>query len=127
MGITKKYQLKISQDTVRRICDDILKLKSLKIDEKTLEIVKRQGYILLGFDGQDPGGDAPSIWCFMDLISNRVLATYKFNSLLLPLFLILHINRTGLMLCYFISIIQTISIGVSHGRIGFVFIYFLTI
>jgi len=79
--LTKKYQLKISKDTVRRICDDILKLKSLKIDEKTLEIVKKQGYILLGFDGQDPGGDAPSIWCFMDLISNRVLATYKFDML----------------------------------------------
>jgi len=79
--LTKKYQLKISKDTVRRICDDILKLKSLKIDEKTLEIVKKQGYILLGFDGQDPGGDAPSIWCFMDLISNRVLATYKFDSI----------------------------------------------
>ena len=79
--LTKKYQLKISKDTVRRICDDILKLKSLKIDEKTLEIIKKQGYILLGFDGQDPGGDAPSIWCFMDLISNRILATYKFDML----------------------------------------------
>ena len=79
--LTKKYQLKISKDTVRRICDDILKLKSLKIDEKTLEIIKKQGYILLGFDGQNPGGDAPSIWCFMDLISNRILATYKFDML----------------------------------------------
>lgn len=79
--LTKKYQLKISKDTVRRICDDILKLKSLKIDEKTFEIIKKQGHILLGFDGQDPGGDAPSIWCFMDLISNRVLATYKFDNL----------------------------------------------
>lgn len=78
--LIRKNQLKISEDTVRRICDDILKLKALKIDEKTLEIVKRQGYVLLGFDGQDPGGDAPSIWCFMDLISNRVLATYKFDS-----------------------------------------------
>ena len=79
--LTKKYQLKISKDTVRRICDDILKLKSFKIDEKTLEIIQEQGQILLGFDGQDPGGDAPSIWCFMDLISNRILATYKFDKL----------------------------------------------
>ncbi len=79
--LTKKYQLKISKDTVRRICDDILKLKSLKIDEKTLEIIKKQGYIVLGYDGQDPGGNAPSIWCFMDLISNRILATYKFDML----------------------------------------------
>ncbi|KKN04722.1 hypothetical protein LCGC14_1094550 [marine sediment metagenome] len=46
-----------------------------------MEIIKKQGYILLGFDGQDLGWDAPSIWCFMDLISNRVLATYKFDKL----------------------------------------------
>lgn len=79
--LIKKYQLNISQDTVSRICDDILKLKSLKIDEKTLKIIRNQGYILLGFDGQDPGGDAPALWNFMDLISNRVLATRKFESL----------------------------------------------
>ncbi len=79
--LTKKYQLTISPDTVSRICDDILKLKSLKIDEKTLQIIREQGYILLGFDGQDPGGDAPALWNFMDLISNRVLATRKFESL----------------------------------------------
>ncbi|GAG39473.1 unnamed protein product, partial [marine sediment metagenome] len=46
-----------------------------------LEIIRNQGYILLGFDGQDPGGDAPALWNFMDLISNRVLATRKFESL----------------------------------------------
>ena len=76
-----KHQLEISIDTVRRMYDDVLKLKSNKIDEKTKEIVQKQGFILLGLDGQDPGGDAPSIWCFMDLVSNRVLATRKFDSL----------------------------------------------
>jgi len=79
--LIKKYNLGISPDTVSRICDDILKLKSLKIDEKTLQIIREQGYILLGFDGQDPGGDAPALWNFMDLISNRDLATRKFESL----------------------------------------------
>ena len=79
--LTKKYQLFISVETVTRMCDDILLLKSLKIDEKTLQIIREQGHILLGFDGQDPGGDAPALWNFMDLISNRVLATYKFDSL----------------------------------------------
>lgn len=74
------YQLDISSATIARMCDDILQLKSLKIDEKTLEIIQEQGYILLGLDGQDPGRDAPSIWCFMDLISNRILATRKFDS-----------------------------------------------
>ena len=56
-------------------------LKSRKIDEKTKEIIQDQGFILLGLDGQDPGGDAPSIWCFMDLVSGRILATRKFDSL----------------------------------------------
>lgn len=76
-----KYRLSISQDTVRRMSDDVLKLKSLKIDEKTVEIIRNQGFILLAMDGQDPGGTAPSIWCFIDLCSNRVLATRKFDSL----------------------------------------------
>lgn len=79
--LIKKYELDISIDTVSRICDDILKLKSFKIDEKTVEIMRVQGFILLGFDGQNPGGDAPALWNFMDLISNRVLATRKFESL----------------------------------------------
>jgi len=79
--LIKKYDLEISEDTVSRMCDDVLMLKSLKIDEKTLQIIREQGYILLGFDGQDPGGDAPALWNFMDLISNRVLATRKFDSL----------------------------------------------
>lgn len=79
--LTKKYQLSISLETINRMCDDVLMLKSLKIDEKTLQIIREQGHILLGFDGQDPGGDAPALWNFMDLISNRVLATRKFDSL----------------------------------------------
>ena len=76
-----EYRLDISGETVQRIYEDVLKLKSLKIDERTKEIVQKQGFILFGLDGQDPGGDAPSIWCFMDLVSNRILATRKFDSL----------------------------------------------
>jgi len=79
--LTLKYGLSISLDTVSRMCDDVLKLKALKIDENTLEIVRKQGSILLALDGQDPGGVAPSIWCFVDLCSNRILATRKFDSL----------------------------------------------
>ncbi|MHA1395567.1 MAG: hypothetical protein ACTSRZ_18855 [Promethearchaeota archaeon] len=76
-----EYQLEISIDIVRHMYEDVLQLKSLEIDENTMEIIQKQGFILLGLDGQDPGGDAPSIWCFMDLVSNRVLATRKFDSL----------------------------------------------
>ena len=79
--LKKKYQLSISLETTSRMCEDVLMLKSLKIDEKTLKIIRKQGYILLGLDGQDPGGNAPALWNFMDLISNRVLATRKFDSL----------------------------------------------
>lgn len=78
--LTTKYQLDISSATIGRMCDDILMLKALKIDEKTKRIISKQGFILLGLDGQDPGGDSPSIWCFMDLISNRILATRKLES-----------------------------------------------
>ncbi len=81
LRLTLKHRLKISPDTVSRMCDDVLKLKSLKIDEKTFEIIREQKFILLALDGQDPGGKLPSIWCFIDLCSNRVLATRKFDSL----------------------------------------------
>ena len=79
--LTKKHALEISIDTIRRMCDDIIMLKATKIDEKTIEIVRAQGCILLGFDGQDPGDNLPSIWNFMDLLSDRVLNTHKFESL----------------------------------------------
>lgn len=79
--LTLKHGLSISPDTVSRMSDDVLKLKALKIDEKSLEIIQEQGFILLALDGQDPGGSVPSIWCFLDLCSNRVLATRKFDSL----------------------------------------------
>jgi hypothetical protein len=79
--LNEKYNLDISIDTVRRMCDDVLKLKALKIDERTKEIIEKQGFILFGFDGQDPGSDSPAIWSFKDMISNRILATYQFESL----------------------------------------------
>lgn len=79
--MSKKYTIIISEATISRMCDDILKLKSLKIDEKTREIIHNQKRILLCLDGQDPGGNTSAIWCFLDLLSNRVLATYKFDSL----------------------------------------------
>ena len=46
-----------------------------------MEIIGKQGYILLGLDGQDLDGDFPPIWCFMDMVSDRILATRKFDSL----------------------------------------------
>jgi len=100
------YQLDISSATIGRMCDDILMLKSLKIDERTLEIIQEQGYILLGLDGQDPGSDAPSIWCFMDLVSNRILATRKFDSLNHE---ILHDTIEEILKLYGVNIIGWVS------------------
>jgi hypothetical protein len=74
-------KLEISEDTIRRISDDVILLKAFKIDQKTREKIQKQGKIILAFDGQDPDGNAPGIWCFLDLISGRVLATVKFESL----------------------------------------------
>jgi len=72
---------RISPATISRMCDDILKVKSFNIDLKTHAMIQEQGFILLGMDGQDPGTNAPAIWAFMDLISNRILATVKFETL----------------------------------------------
>ncbi len=71
----------ISLATLSRMCDDILKVKSFNIDLKTHDIIQEQGFILLGMDGQDPGTNAPAVWVFMDLMSNRILATAKFDTL----------------------------------------------
>lgn len=71
----------ISLATISRMCDDILKVKSFNIDLKTHAMIQEQGFILLGMDGQDPGTNAPALWAFMDLISNRILATVKFETL----------------------------------------------
>lgn len=71
----------ISLATISRMCDDILKVKSFNIDLKTYEIIQKQGFILLGLDGQDPGTNAPAVWLFMDLISNRILTSVKFDTL----------------------------------------------
>ena len=40
--LNEKYDLDISLDTVRRMCDDVLKLKALKIDERTKEIIREK-------------------------------------------------------------------------------------
>jgi hypothetical protein len=73
--------LQISKDSVARICDDLLELKAFRIDERTHDIIHAQNVILLGFDGQDPGGDNDALWLFIDMISGRILASRYFESL----------------------------------------------
>lgn len=71
----------ISIDSICRMTDDILLLKAHSIDNCTFDIISKQGMILLGVDGQNPGGNGPSLWLFMDLLSGRVLSTQLFTSL----------------------------------------------
>jgi hypothetical protein len=73
--LSKKYEVKISERTVARICDDILNLKAYQIDETTKTIIQKNSYILLAFDGQDPGKDGKALWLFMDALTGRVLHT----------------------------------------------------
>lgn len=70
----KEYGFSISEGTVRNITDEVDVYISGKIDEKTREIIKKQGVILLALDGQDPEKGSAALWMFTDVISNRVLA-----------------------------------------------------
>ena len=55
-------------------------VKAKAIDKKTLKIIKKQGFILMGIDGEDPQTDGPALWAFIDLISQRVLYTIYLES-----------------------------------------------
>jgi hypothetical protein len=73
--------LHISEDSINRICDDLLELKSFRIDERTIDLILTQGMILLGLDGQDPGSNNDALWIFTDLLTGRILATAYFDHL----------------------------------------------
>jgi len=80
-GILKKeYDLPISKSTVARITNDILILTSFNIDANTEKIMKNQKFILLALDGQEPDGDHPALWNFVDVLSSRVLHTRYLES-----------------------------------------------
>ena len=71
--IQKHFHRVISVNTVRNYINEISVYVSGKIDEKTVEIIKAQGMILMSMDGQKPEKDGSSLWLFVDVISNRVL------------------------------------------------------
>lgn len=104
--LSKKYQLKISVRTVARICDDILNLKSYQIDENTKAILHEHPFVLLGFDGQDPGKDGKALWLFMDVLTGRVLHTVILDSVD---FNILHDIIDQILAKYHISVIGFVS------------------
>ncbi len=78
--LKKTYKLKISESTIRRMLAVCTVVKSHAIDKRTFEIIQKQGFILLGLDGEDPQAEGPALWAFVDLISNRVLLTVYLES-----------------------------------------------
>lgn len=71
--IQKEFELKISENTIRSIIDELDIYLAGKIDKKTKEILKSQGKIVLCLDGQEPESGGEALWLFVDVISNRVL------------------------------------------------------
>jgi hypothetical protein len=71
--IQQHFHKVISVNTVRNYINEINVYVSGKIDEKTVDIVKAQGMVLISMDGQKPEKDGSSLWLFVDVISNRVL------------------------------------------------------
>ena len=79
--ITNEKNIDISLATVYNIANDIQIVKRYQIDENTLEIIRKQGFILLGLDGKDPQGNYDQFWCFKDLITDRVLHTQYLSAI----------------------------------------------
>ncbi len=75
-----EYKLKISESTIRRMLAQCTVVKSHAIDQRTFEIIQKQGFILLGLDGEDPQTEGPALWAFIDLISSRILFTVYLES-----------------------------------------------
>ena len=75
-----EYNLKISESTIRRMLALCTVVKSHAIEQRTFEIIQKQGFILLGLDGEDPQTEGPALWAFIDLISSRVLFTVYLES-----------------------------------------------
>jgi hypothetical protein len=88
------------------MCRDILLTKSDKIDEETLKIIQKQGWILLAVDGQDPGVNKHALWLFTDAVSGRVLKTVVVNSMSHPE---LHEFIEAILQHYKVPLIGTVS------------------
>ena len=63
----------ISEDVIAQILEDYKLLKDKGINEKTFEVVKKQGRIIVGCDGTPTESGCDSLWTFYDVISGRML------------------------------------------------------
>lgn len=71
--IHDKFNVEISESTIRKYINEVDAYLSNQIDKRTMETLKDQGRIILALDGQKPDNKGAALWLFVDLISNRVL------------------------------------------------------
>lgn len=70
----------ISEDRVQEILDEYILLKDEKINEETLKILEKQGFMIIGCDGTPTGGGKDSFWTFYDVSSGRLLYSTLLDS-----------------------------------------------
>lgn len=63
----------IDEDTIGSIVKEYQLLKSGKIDETTMAIIKKQNRIIIGVDGTPIATGESALWTFYDVISGRLL------------------------------------------------------
>ncbi len=63
----------MSNDLIADILDEYRLIKDGKIDEETIQIAKKQGRIIIGFDGTPTETEGAAFWTFYDVISGRIL------------------------------------------------------
>lgn len=68
-----EYNIKISPSTVRDICQYFEVAGAKEADKETLEMVKRNGRLILSIDGTGDADGGPALWILMDRVTGRVL------------------------------------------------------
>lgn len=68
-----EYHIKISPSTVRTICQYFEAAGAKAADERTLELVRENGRIILSIDGTGDSEGGPGLWILSDRVTGRVL------------------------------------------------------
>jgi len=71
--IKDEYGIDIAESTIRRCIDEIDVYLTGQIDQRTHDLVRGQGKVLICLDGQEPDEGEDALWLFVGAISNRVL------------------------------------------------------
>jgi hypothetical protein len=71
--LLEDFGVSLSESTINGILKEIDAYLTGKIDERTRQILLKQGIIVLAIDGQKPDDEGDALWVFTDLVSQRVL------------------------------------------------------